>query len=161
MSARVFGARGIAVASCVVALLMATAACSNDNTRTPASSPQQTTAPSAGSPGGGAPPVTSLSEAEPAAAAVAGAGVTPMSVPSTVHPGQRVTFSLQTRPGTTCQILFEGSGYKGPPLPPAVADADGHVSWSWKLSDQLKPGPATVRAVCSGGATGAANLTVT
>jgi len=82
-------------------------------------------------------------------------------VPSSIHRGQRVNLSLQTRPGATCQVLLDASGGDAPPLPPAVANGDGVVSWSWQLSGNVKPGPASVHAVCSGGATGEAALTVT
>jgi predicted deacylase len=73
-----------------------------------------------------------------------------------------VTASFFARPGATCQLTVGGVNQDGEkaPFPPAVADATGHVSWTWRLADNVKKGTVTAWVACSGGGLGQAELTV-
>jgi hypothetical protein len=96
---------------------------------------------------------------DPAVMARAGASVTPASIPAVAHRGETVTAAFNARPGAACQLQLQGGGADAP-LPPAVADPSGRVTWTWKLSPQADVGTLTAWVSCSGGALAQAQLTV-
>ncbi|HEV3364663.1 MAG TPA: hypothetical protein VG795_11115 [Acidimicrobiia bacterium] len=86
-----------------------------------------------------------------------------LAVPSTVERGSTATLTFRTRPGSSCQVEMRASstnGTGGQRLPAAVANDAGLVSWSWNVSSNAPPGPATAYVVCSGGQRGQADLRI-
>jgi hypothetical protein len=85
---------------------------------------------------------------------------TPSTAPATiVNPrlqarrGRSVTLVALTAPRTTCEIAV---GYSpAPQLAPATANGAGAVSWTWRVSDQVRPGIYPIQVSCGGGAAGA------
>jgi hypothetical protein len=104
--------------------------------------------------------------ASPAAASPSpeqGFSLRPAAASATAAPrGQTVTVAFETRPGTTCQLLFTGHEEQpAAPFPAAVANSAGRIAWSWHVASSLAPGPITARVACSGGAVGQLQMTVT
>jgi hypothetical protein len=73
-----------------------------------------------------------------------------------------VTASFLARPGASCQLTVGGANQDGAkaPFPPAVADADGRVAWTWRLAKDLKVGTVVAWVSCSGGGLGQAEVTI-
>ena len=85
-----------------------------------------------------------------------------MSVPAEVRRGESVTAAFRSRPGSACQLeLRNAEGGGSQRLGPSVADPGGQVSWTWTVGGDLSRGQAGAYVVCSGGARGEAELTVT
>jgi hypothetical protein len=67
--------------------------------------------------------------------------------------GRSVTLLALTAPRTACEIAV---GYSpAPQLAPATANGAGAVSWTWRVSDQVRPGIYPIQVSCGGGAAGA------
>jgi micrococcal nuclease len=70
--------------------------------------------------------------------------------PGTVHPGNDATVSAVAAAKASCSITVE---YKSGPskagdLTPKIADADGKVSWTWKVGTRTTPGKWPVTIAC-------------
>jgi hypothetical protein len=97
------------------------------------------------------------------AAAELGKVVVVRSVPPAVVRGQATTATFRTRPGSTCQLdvrYANGPGTDNERMPPATANADGDVTWTWTVSGAAEPGDAAADVVCSGGAKGEARIAI-
>jgi hypothetical protein len=74
------------------------------------------------------------------------ATVTFLNAPLTGRLGRPVSLRVRTAPGTTCSIDL---GYtSAPDLDPAQSDADGLVSWSWRVSRSAPTGTWPVAVTC-------------
>jgi hypothetical protein len=144
-----------ALLGCLVAgVLVLAAGCSSSGR---GSRPVAAPAPASTLSGGTQPPAQTAGTTQ----AERGLAVTPASLPAQARPGEVATASFDTRPGNTCQLEL-GADVAGAPtrLPPATADSVGRVSWTWRLSPDVRAGTLMASVVCSGGATGQARITV-
>ena len=81
--------------------------------------------------------------------------------PAAVARGRTASLTFITRPGSTCQADVQSAdGSQSDRLRPEVANETGQVSWSWTVSADAKPGPATAYVACSGGARGQTTVTI-
>lgn len=86
--------------------------------------------------------------AAPVTSSAAPASVTLLNAPLAVHRGRTVSLEARTTPGTTCSIDL---GYaSAPDLGPAVADAGGRVSWTWRVVGSVPAGTWPVSVTCGG-----------
>jgi hypothetical protein len=85
-----------------------------------------------------------------------------LSITSPVSRGGRASLIANTTPYATCHlVVYYGSG------PTRVAgsgdrqaDADGDVSWSWRVGTRTSPGTWTIDVICDPGGSTSATLTV-
>lgn len=97
----------------------------------------------------------------------AGAGRTPSIDTTPAEPGSFVTIeavtgaepgglagvSVRTNPGASCGIEYRtplGTLATADGLEPKTADADGRVSWSWRIEPGSERGAGSVRVTCDG-----------
>ncbi|MCL6442943.1 MAG: thermonuclease family protein [Alicyclobacillus sp.] len=59
-----------------------------------------------------------------------------------VHPGDEATLEIQTQPGAraTIEVDYKSGPSKARGLYPQVADAQGHVTWTWFVGTNTTPG---------------------
>jgi hypothetical protein len=92
------------------------------------------------------------SPANPAPAAQPAAAVTFVSVTGG-YPGGYASVTIQATPGANCSISYttpSGRASVAVGLGDQTADADGKVTWSWKIGNRTKPGTGRVMVTCNG-----------
>lgn len=74
-----------------------------------------------------------------------------LAFPETVTPGEKATVTIKGQPGVeyTITVYYKSGPATASGLDPMVADADGYVSWTWRVSGRTTPG--TYEIVISGG----------
>jgi cardiolipin synthase A/B len=84
-----------------------------------------------------------------------GRGVAITSVVATVRPGDYESLSAHsTRADNSCSlsvVLPSGYASESSGLGHAVANADGNVTWSWRIGSSTDPGTATATVTCAAG----------
>lgn len=78
-------------------------------------------------------------------------GIVILSFPETIQPGEKATVTIQGRPGVeyTITVYYKSGPATAAGLEPAMADGEGYVSWTWRVSGRTSPG--TYEIVISGG----------
>jgi len=69
------------------------------------------------------------------------------------RPGESASAAVQTLPGVSCMIRYVtplGTATRTGGLKPAVASAEGQVSWSWVIAGHTATGTGTVTVTCAG-----------
>lgn len=71
--------------------------------------------------------------------------------PGTVARGQVASVSVQASPDSQCQIkvIYKSGASKAAGLEDRKADADGVVSWKWKIGGRTSRGTWTVKILCA------------
>lgn len=74
-----------------------------------------------------------------------------LSFPETIHPGEKATVAIKGLAGVeyTITVYYKSGPATASGLEPAVADGEGYVSWTWRVSGRTTPG--TYEIVISGG----------
>ncbi len=90
--------------------------------------------------------------APPAQPTAPSGGVTITRAPGTVRRGATATVAARTAPGAQCSIVvrYKSGPSKAQGLGPKIADANGNVSWSWKVGTNTTPGAWPVTITCGG-----------
>lgn len=85
-----------------------------------------------------------------AAAEAAGLTIILDGVSSPVKPSSDARVQIRTNPGATCSITVrDKSGpSKAPGLGPQTADANGHVTWGWRVGSNAARGRWPILIVC-------------
>jgi hypothetical protein len=68
-------------------------------------------------------------------------------------PGGYASVTIQTNPGADCSIRYvtpHGTISQARGLENQSADADGKVSWNWKIGSKTEPGNGGVTVTCNG-----------
>lgn len=159
-------AGGLVAAAALVLLLNHAPPSSNAGLTSSRSSPpvQDASPPAASGPVSAAlPPVATPAPTHRASPAPSGtpsaapASVTLLNAPLASRRGRSVSLQARTTPGATCSIVL---GYaSAPDLGPAVADAGGGVSWTWRVAGQAPAGTWPITVTC-GGATATTRIVV-
>jgi hypothetical protein len=80
-----------------------------------------------------------------------------LDAPLSAHRRQTVMLSVLTAPNTGCSISV---GYpSAPSLDPDTSDRTGHVSWTWRVSNQVPSGSWPIQVSC-GDASASTTITV-
>lgn len=79
-------------------------------------------------------------------------GLTILSEPGAVVPGNGASITVQTTPGAQCQIVvrYKSGPSKAKGLEPKTARDDGRVSWHWTVGRNTTPGDWPVTVTCDG-----------
>jgi len=75
------------------------------------------------------------------------------SLTSPVFHGNDATIAVTTAANANCQIivLYKSGPSKAQGLIPKSADAQGQVSWTWKVGSRTTPGGWPITVTCSSG----------
>jgi len=96
-------------------------------------------------------PSTDSAEAGEFNSGASSGNITADSLPETVNTGEKATVSITGEPDTEYILtVYYASGNKSTAggLGAAVSDTEGHVSWTWRIGNNTKPG--TGRLVITG-----------
>ncbi len=117
----------------------------------PSPTPSAATTPAAPTAAPTAPPTPVPTAPPPTQPPAVGVSIT--SITSPVYRGSNATLVAQTSPATNCTIRYTtpaGNPSKAAGLTPKTADANGSVSWTWKIDANTTPGTGTVTVTCNG-----------
>ncbi|MEX1030777.1 MAG: thermonuclease family protein [Paenibacillaceae bacterium] len=75
-----------------------------------------------------------------------------ISVTSPIEANQEATLKAKVTPGATASIIvkYKGGASSAAGLESKQADAEGIVSWSWKVSPNTKAGAWSIKVTCNG-----------
>jgi hypothetical protein len=75
------------------------------------------------------------------------------SMTSPVDPGDTATVVAQTAPHADCELVYTTPAQRvsfAAGLGSHTADADGRLSWSWRINPATQPGLGALRLTCNG-----------
>jgi hypothetical protein len=79
--------------------------------------------------------------------------ITLVKVSSPVRPGDDATITVQTAPKASCiiSVRYKSGPSRARGLGPQEADAQGRVTWTWRVGSRTTPGRWPITVTCSSG----------
>lgn len=98
------------------------------------------------------PPTTELTPALTPSREPTSGGLEILSVTSPVSVGANATLTVKTSPSASCTITvyYKSGASSAAGLGPKIADANGAVSWTWKVGARTTPGTWKIVVSCNG-----------